>query len=197
MAQSIKRGILMQFNAASYTASVLLLEATSTALDNVPIATQVDGCGALPGALCAVLFFDESNYSDAVVLAIYPNGAGGVPSPAPGRLTFISGFQHVNTQVINNNVTATYTLAGVGGIPVGALGVLCKAFFSSPTAGAFLHIAPHGATITNYITLGGIPVGGAIVYGGGLVALDAQGRIDIKANAGNCTVWLYTHGYIF
>lgn len=197
--QSIKRGILTGFDKNSYTASVLLLEATSCALSNVPIATHIDGTSAQIGDLCALLFFSDSNYSDAVILAIYPNGASGIPSPAPGRITFVTGYQQLTASSINSGVTSTFTLTGgSSGIPAGALGVLCKAYFSSPTAGAFLHLAPHGASdITTYMTLGNIQVASSFVYGGGLLAVDAQGKIDIKANVGNCTVWLTTYGYVF
>src|SRR5262245_8825497 len=77
--QIIKRGLLQSFDPSSYTATVLILEATSYSLAGVPIATSVDGTSALAGAPCAVLFFDEQNTDDAVVLAIY----GKAPSPSP------------------------------------------------------------------------------------------------------------------
>jgi hypothetical protein len=196
---SIKRGVLTGFDANSYTATVLLLEATSSALSNVPIATHIDGTSAQIGDLCAILFFDEQNYQDAVIIAVYPNGASGVPTPPPGRVTFVTGFQQFSATAINSGVTSTFSVTGgSAGIPTGALGVLCKASFSSPTAGAFLHLAPHGASdITAYMTLGNIQVASSFVYGGGLLPVDAQGKIDIKANVGNCTVWLSTYGYVY
>jgi hypothetical protein len=196
--QQIRRGILAGFDRSSYTASVLLLEATSATLSNVPIATHIDGTSAQVGGLCAVLFFDEQNYQDAIIIAIAPNGSSGIPTPAPGRITFVPGFQQFSATTINSGVTSTFTVTGgSSGIPAGALGILCKVFFSSPTAGAFLHLAPHGASdLTVYMTLGNIQVASSFVYGGGLLAVDAQGKIDIKANVGNCTVWLSTCGYV-
>ena len=72
MGQAIKRGLLQSFDPVSYTASVLILEATSAYLTGVPVATHIDGTSAQVGAYCAVLFFDEQNVTDAVVLACYP-----------------------------------------------------------------------------------------------------------------------------
>src|SRR5439155_21910272 len=96
MAQLIARGILMSFDRSTYTASVLMLEATSCTLKNVPVSTHVDGSSAQVGALCAVLFFDAHNSSDAVVLAVFPNGSQGVPVPPPGRVVFVTAAQQVN-----------------------------------------------------------------------------------------------------
>ncbi len=195
---SIKRGILTSFDRTTYTASVLIMEATSAFLSGVPIACHMDGTSAITNAPCAVLFFDEQNLDDAVVIAVYPNGSQGVPSPAPGRTTFVSGFQQINASVINSGNTSTFTLTGSGGIPAGALGVIYKAYFTSATVGAYIQLAPHAATdITAYASIGNIQVASASVNGGGLLQLDSNGKIDIKANTGNCTVTLYTHGYIF
>src|SRR5947209_3445274 len=153
----IKRGIIQGFFPASYTASVLLFEATSHFLTGVPVSNTVDGTSGLVGALCAVLFFDEHNSQDAVVIAAFPNGTSGLPPPAPGRVTFVTGFQQINAVNISTGTQQTFTLAGVSGsgIPNGALGVLYKAYFTSPTAGAYITLTPHNAGNTNaYATIG-------------------------------------------
>src|SRR5579872_5096018 len=108
----IKRGIIQAFSPATYTASVLLFEATTSFLTGVPVANTLDGTSGLVGAFCAVLFFDEHNPQDAVVFATFPNGSNGLPAPAPGRTTFVTGFRQVNAVVINSGVTQTFTLAG-------------------------------------------------------------------------------------
>ncbi|GCE28805.1 hypothetical protein KDA_42890 [Dictyobacter alpinus] len=198
MAQVIKRAVLTGFDAASYTASVLLLEATSTELTNVPIAFHVDGSSTPSnGALCAVLFFDEHNASDAVVLAVYSTGSA-VPLPPPGRVTFVPGYRQINGDGFSAGTLATYTLSGGGsGIPARALGVLYKAFFSSPTVNSYMQLAPHGASDPGaYVTLGNAAVANVVVNSCGLLALDGQGRVDIKAFVGNCTLSLYTYGYV-
>jgi hypothetical protein len=197
--QSIKRAILTAVDLSTYTCSVLLMEATSSYLTGVPISTNFDGSSAVVGDLCAVLFMDESNYTDASVVAVWSNGSSGVPSPAPGRITFVTGYQQFSTTSITSGSTSTFTVTGGStGIPSGASGILYKIQFSSPTAGAFLHLAPHGASdITAYASAGNIQVGSSFVYGSGLLPVDGQGKIDIKANVGNCTVWLATYGYIY
>src|SRR6202022_4690988 len=120
----IKRGIIQSFSASSYKASVLLFEATSHFLAGVPVSNTLDGTSGLVGALCAVLFFDEQNPQDAVVIAVFANGTNGLPSPAPGRVVFVTGYRQVNAVVINSGLTQTFTLAGAGGVPSGALGVV-------------------------------------------------------------------------
>ena len=197
MAQALKRGILQSFNPTSYTGSVLLLEAGSFALQNVPVATHIDGTSAQVGSLCAVLFFDEQNQSDAVVIACYPNGTQGVPTPSPGRLTFVTPYQQLSAVVIGAGVTATYGITGgASGIPAGALGILFKAYFSAAAVPAHIDIAPHGGNLSATWSLGDVQAVGNILNGGGLVPVDASGQIDIRANGGACTVNLWTYGYI-
>lgn len=194
--ETIKRGVLISFAPATYTASILILEATSTYLNNVPVANHVDGTSAIAGALCAVLFFDEHNLSDAVVIGIYPNGAQGIPTPAPGRVVFVTGAQQINGSVINSGTTSNFQISGSGGIPTGALGIIYTANFTSPTTGTYVQIGPHGATLGNYQAIGNLYTSNGFLNANGIVALDSNGKIDIKANSGNCTVSLYTQGYI-
>lgn len=68
--QIIKRGVIESYNSTTNVASVLLLEATAIATpQSIPAARNL---GATVGDMCAVLFFDEHNYTDAVVIAAYP-----------------------------------------------------------------------------------------------------------------------------
>jgi hypothetical protein len=194
MGQVIKRGLLQSFDPTTYTASVLILEATSTFLTLVPVATHLDGTSAQVGAYCAVLFFDEQNLEDAVVLAVYPNGSQGVPSPAPGRVVMVTPVQQVNAVAITNNTTQTFTMGT--NIPAGAKAILFKAYFTSPTTGTFIQIAPHAGDLTGNATIGNLAAANGYVDGTGIVAVDSNGSIDIKANGGNCTVTLYTYGYV-
>lgn len=198
MAQTIKRGVLIAFDNASYTASVQILEATSTLLSGVPIATHVDNSSALSGALCAILFFDAQNPADAVIIAMYPNGSTGLPTPPPGRVTYITPALIFSSFSIGSGSTSTWTVVGGStNIPTNATGVLCKAFFSSSTVGTFVTIAPTGAGANNgkYLTVGNLQVSGQTINGAGLVPIDSQGRLDITANVGTCTVTLYVYGY--
>ncbi len=192
----IRRGIIQAFSPATYTAAVLLFEATSSFLQGVPIANHIDGTSGLVGALCAVLFFDEHNPQDAVVIATFANGSSGLPAPPPGRLTFVTGHLQFNNIAIAAGATSTFTLVG-GAIPSSALGVVYKAYFTSATVASFINLAPHGAAdITAYATIGNLASANGFVNGGGLLQLDANGQIDVRANGGSCTVSLYTHGYV-
>ena len=188
---------MISFNPATYTANVLIIEATSAFLQGVPVACHLDGTSAQTNTPCLVFFFDEQNPADCVVTAVYPNGTQGIPSPAPGRVVFVSGFQQVNGSVINAGVTSNFQISGAGGIPTGALGIIYKCYFTSPTSGAYINIAPHGGAIGNYQTLGNLPAASAYINANGIVQLDSNGKIDIQANTGQCTVTLYTHGYTF
>lgn len=193
----IKRGILHAFNANSYTATVLLLEATSYALANVTVANYLDSSSALVGAQCAVLFFNENNPQDAVVIAVFDTGNHAIPM-TPGRLTFVAGYRQINGDVIGAGVTNSYSLvSGGAGIPSGARGVLYKAYFTSATVGAYIQLAPHGASdMSAYASIGNLAVANGFLNGNGLLGLDGAGKIDIKANSGSCTVTLYTYGYV-
>lgn len=188
--QAIRRGILQSFDSSSYTATVLIIEATNYVLSSVPIATSVDGTSAIAGASCAVLFFDESNHSDAVIIAVY----GQAPIPVPGRVTLIAPVQEINVSTINSGVTTAFTMSS---LPAGVLGILYRVFFTSPTNAAFIQIAPHGGAIGNYAEHGNLSAASATHRATGIVAVDSTGKIDIKANTGNCTVTLYIYGYIF
>ncbi len=194
----IKRGILQSFDPATYTASVLLLEATSSVLTDLPVANASDGTSAQAGALCAILFFDEHNPQDAVVLAMFPNGVGTYPTPAAGRVTFIPGYQQLNSVSIAANSVQTFTVVGgSSGIPGNALGVVYKAYFSSTTVGAYIQLTPHGASNSStYVTIGNLAVANGFINDTGLLSVDANGAIDIRAEGGTCVVTLYTYGYI-
>ncbi len=190
----IKRGLLQSFDPSTYTASVLLFEATSFALAGVPVANHIDGTSAPAGALCAVLFFDEHNPQDAVIIATFAT----TPTPPPGRVTLVTGYQQIHNVTLAAGATQTFSLTGVSsGIPSGALGVLYKAFFTSPTVGAYIGLAPHGASdSTAYASIGNLAIANGYLDGMGIVQVDPTGALDIKANAGACTVTLYTYGYI-
>jgi hypothetical protein len=197
--QVTKRGLLVSFNPLTYTANVLIMEATSEYLAGVPVACHLDGTSAQVNTPCLVFFFDESNPGDAVVLAVYPNGTQGIPTPAPGRVTFVTPFQQVTNDSINNGVTKTYTLTGGGtGIPNGALGVIFKAYFTSASTGAYINLAPHSGTIADYATIGNIEVANAFLNGNGILPIDSSGKIDVQANGANVTSFnLFTYGYVF
>lgn len=194
----IKRGIMQAFSPTTYTASVLLFEATSYFLTGVPVMNALDSTSGLVGALCAVLFFDEHNPQDAVVIAVFPNGSNGLPTPPPGRVVFVNAFQQINAASIPTSTPLTVTLTGgPSGVPIGALGVVYKAFFSSVSAGTNITLVPHGASNSSaYASIGNLPAANATLHGGGLLPVDANGQVTITANGDTCNVTLYTYGYV-
>lgn len=194
----IKRGIIQTFSPTTYTASVLLFEATSFFLTGVPVTNVLDGTSGLAGALCAVLFFDKHNPQDAVVIAVFPNGSNGLPTPPPGRVVFVNAFQQLNAVSIPTSTPLTTALTGgSSGVPSGALGVVYKALFSSATVGANITLAPHGASNSSaYASIGNVSVASTTLHGGGLLPVDVNGQVTITANGGTCNVTLYTYGYV-
>src|SRR5262249_50894523 len=107
----VRRGILTSFDPVTYTCGVMLVEATSTFLQGVPIAYHMDGTSALKNNLCAVLFFDQQNYTDALIVAIYAGAGVGAPTYPPGRVTFVPEWTLVSAVTITNGSVGTYTVA--------------------------------------------------------------------------------------
>jgi hypothetical protein len=86
-APTIRRGIIQAFDPAGWTATVQALPSQGNYLANVQVAKHVLAAGIAPGDACALLFFDELNPADAVVIAVYS-----VPPAAPvPPLTSLAG----------------------------------------------------------------------------------------------------------
>lgn len=75
---AIKRGVIQAFNPADWTATVQVLPSQGNYLSNVQVAKHLLAAEIVPGDQCAVLFFDELNPADAIILAVYS-----VPPAAP------------------------------------------------------------------------------------------------------------------
>jgi hypothetical protein len=154
----------------------------------------MDGTSALVNNQCAVLFFDEQNYSDALIIAIYPGaGIGGQAYP-PGRITFVPLFNLINSITIPNGTTNTYTIAGSNNIPSGALGVLISGYFTSASTATYVQIGAHGAA--SALTIGNLYTANGFVNSDALVPLSSDGKIDVKANAGDCVFSMNVYGYV-
>jgi len=74
----LKRGIIQAFNPANWTATVQMLPSQGNYLIGVPVAKHLLAASINPGDSCAVLFFDELNPADAIIVATYS-----VPPAAP------------------------------------------------------------------------------------------------------------------
>jgi len=83
----IRRGIIQAFNPANWTATVQVLPSQGNYLVGVPVAKHLLAAEIALGDECAILFFNELNPADAMVIAVYS-----VPSAAPGPpLTSLAG----------------------------------------------------------------------------------------------------------
>jgi hypothetical protein len=67
----IKKGILKSFNSDTYLATVQLIGSLSVWLDNVPTSRAIAAADMVAGRNVAVLFLDPSNFSDAVIIAVW------------------------------------------------------------------------------------------------------------------------------
>ncbi|MBI4301759.1 MAG: hypothetical protein HY664_04050 [Chloroflexi bacterium] len=67
----IRRGVIKAFDSGTYKATLQLAGSLSVWLGNVAVSRGVPVAEMVVGRNCAVLFFDEANPQDAVVVAVY------------------------------------------------------------------------------------------------------------------------------
>ena len=67
----IRKGILKAFVSGTYLASVQIIGSLSVYLDNVPTSRAIPSAEMVTGRNVAVLFIDPSNFSDAVIIAVW------------------------------------------------------------------------------------------------------------------------------
>ena len=67
----IKKGILKSFNETTYLATVQIEGSLSVWLENIPVSRAIPASEMTSGRKVAVLFIDPSNFSDAVVIAVW------------------------------------------------------------------------------------------------------------------------------
>jgi len=68
----IKKGILKSFNSDTYLATVQIAGSLSVWLENIPTSRAIASADMVTGRNVAVLFLDPSNFSDAVIVAVWP-----------------------------------------------------------------------------------------------------------------------------
>jgi hypothetical protein len=101
-----------------------------------------------------------------------------------------SPYQLMNNPTVNSGNTATYTGAGVGSIPSGALAIVVSASVTSGTVGAYVIAGPHGATLpagsgAGYPAVGNIQVTNQYASSMIIIPLNSN-QFDVKAFTGNC-----------
>ena len=67
----IKKGILKSFDSNTYLATVQIAGSLSVWLENIPTSRAIASSEMVAGRNVAVLFMDPSNFSDAVVIAVW------------------------------------------------------------------------------------------------------------------------------
>ncbi len=67
----LRKGILRSFNSTEYTAIVQLAGSYKVYLEDVTVARNLPSSELTGGRKVAVVFFDEHNTKEAVVIAVY------------------------------------------------------------------------------------------------------------------------------
>ena len=68
---SVRKAVLKSFNPGDYTATVQLAGSYKTYLEGVAVARNLPAAEMALGRKVAVIFFDEHNTREAVVVAVY------------------------------------------------------------------------------------------------------------------------------
>ena len=67
----VRKGIIKGFDSGSYKATVQVAGSLSVWLEGVPVARNIASSEMVEGRSCALIFFDEPNPEDAVLVAVY------------------------------------------------------------------------------------------------------------------------------
>ena len=68
---SLRKGVLKSFNPGDYTATVQLAGSHKVYLEGIAVARNLPAAEMAVGRKVAVVFFDEHNAKEAVVIAVY------------------------------------------------------------------------------------------------------------------------------
>jgi len=68
---SLRKGVLKSFNSGDYTATVRLAGSYKVYLEEVAVARNLPAAEMVSGRKVAVVFFNEHNAKEAVVVAVY------------------------------------------------------------------------------------------------------------------------------
>ena len=67
----LRKGVLKSFNSGAYTATVQVASSYKVYLEDVAVARNIPTVEMVTGRKVAVVFFDEHNPKEAVVIAVY------------------------------------------------------------------------------------------------------------------------------
>lgn len=68
---SIRKGILKDFNTGNHTATVQMAASYKVYLEDIAVARNIPAAEMTGGRKVAVLFFNEQNAREAVVIGVY------------------------------------------------------------------------------------------------------------------------------
>ncbi|RJQ38022.1 MAG: hypothetical protein C4555_05540 [Dehalococcoidia bacterium] len=68
---SLKKAVLKSFSQESYTATVQLSGSLKAYLEDIAVARNLPAAEMTAGRKVAVIFFDETNAGEALVVAVY------------------------------------------------------------------------------------------------------------------------------
>ena len=67
----LRKAVLRSFNAGNYTATVQIASSFKVYLEDITVARNLPSAEMIAGRKVAVVFFDEHNPKEAVVVAVY------------------------------------------------------------------------------------------------------------------------------
>lgn len=68
---SLRKAVLRSFNSGNYTATIQIAGSNKVYLEGVAVARNIPAVEMALGRKVAVIFFDEHNAKEAVVVAVY------------------------------------------------------------------------------------------------------------------------------
>ena len=68
---SLRKAVLNSFNSGDYTATIQLAGSYKTYLEGIAVARNLPAAEMALGRKVAVIFFDEHNPKEAVIIAVY------------------------------------------------------------------------------------------------------------------------------
>ena len=68
---SVRKGILKSFDSGNYTATIQLSGSNKVYLEGIAVARNIPSAEMTAGRKVAIVFFDEHNAKEAVVVAVY------------------------------------------------------------------------------------------------------------------------------
>jgi len=71
MKMRLRKAVLKSFNSGDYTATIQLAGSYKTYLESIAVARNIPAVEMALGRKVAVIFFDEHNPKEAVVIAVY------------------------------------------------------------------------------------------------------------------------------